>query len=163
VIIGEKFMSSYTDGTGPNGLKDQAVRDRRAAGEFVKGGHPNSIANLKSFTSENARANQAKGVKMRILNQSIQEEFKLNAKNFQKIMSELPQLSSLDVLRMAVHTAIAKDNWEDAARYAGLLAEFEAPKLQRIESSVTTRTSEMSDEELKLMIASEGLLSLGTD
>jgi wyosine [tRNA(Phe)-imidazoG37] synthetase (radical SAM superfamily) len=164
VIMERTMKSSYTDGTGPNGLIDAAVRERRAAGEVItKGSHPNSIANLKTFTSENARANQAKGVKMRILNQSIQEEFKLNARNFQKIMSELPQLSSLDVLRMAVHTAIAKDNWEDAARYAGLLAEFEAPKLQRIESSVTTRTSEMTDEELKLMIASEGLLSLGTD
>lgn len=159
-------MSSYKDGTAPHGLTSAAVQERRDAGEIItKGGHPNSLANLKSFTAENARANQAKGVKMRILNTTIQEEFKLNARNFQKIMAELPKLSSLDVLRMAVHTAIAKDNWEDAARYAGLLAEFEAPKLQRIESSVTTRTSEMTDDELRLMIASEDLapLSLGTD
>jgi hypothetical protein len=91
------------------------------------------------------------------LNLAIQEEFKLNAKAFQKIMGDLPQLSSLDVLRMAVHTALAKDNFEDAARYAGMLAEFEAPKLARIESTVTTRTENLTDEELKAIVEAEGL------
>jgi hypothetical protein len=157
---------SYENGDGLHASREKK-RDEllQQTGGHRKGGHPNSIANLKMITSETARINQAKGQQSKLLNKTIQEEFKLNAKAFQNIMAELPRLSSLDVLRMAVHTAIAKDNWEDAARYAGLLAEFEAPKLQRIESSVTTRASEMTDDELRLMIASEGLtpLSLGTD
>jgi len=126
-------------------------------GTTKRGIHPNTLANLKLITPETARLNQVKGVQSRLLNIAIQEEFKLNAKAFQKIMCDLPQLNSLDVLRMAVHTALAKDNFEDAARYAGMLAEFEAPKLARIESTVTTRTENLSDEELKAIVAEEGL------
>lgn len=157
-------MSSYADGNGANAIHDKI---RKESGAPV-GRRPNnaSLANLKYITSETARINQAKGQQSKLLNKTLREEFKLNAKAFQAVMAELPKLSSLDVLRMAVHTAIAKDNWEDAARYAGMLAEFEAPKLQRIESSVTTRASEMTDEELQLMISAEGLVKpslLGTD
>jgi len=139
---------SYAAGDGARPVAGKA--DRR-------GKHPNTIANLKMITPETARANQLKGVQSRLLNLAIQEEFKLNAKAFQKIMGDLPQLSSLDVLRMAVHTALAKDNFEDAARYAGMLAEFEAPKLARVESTVTTRTEQLSDEELQKIVDEEGL------
>jgi hypothetical protein len=119
--------------------------------------HPKSLAHLKPFNSETARINQVKSMQSRLLNLAIQDEFRINARAFQKVMGELPKLSSLDILRMAVHTAIAKDNWEDAARYAGMLAEFEAPKLARIESQVTTRTENLSDEELKAIVEEEGL------
>jgi len=140
---------SYAEGDGARPVSTNKA-DRR-------GKHPNTIANLKMITSETARANQAKGIQSRLLNIAIQEEFKLNAKAFQKIMGDLPQLSSLDVLRMAVHTALAKDNFEDAARYAAMLAEFEAPKLARVESTVTTRTEQLTDEELQKIVAEEGL------
>jgi len=140
---------SYANGDGARPVADNKA-DKR-------GKHPNTIANLKMITSETARANQAKGIQSRLLNIAIQEEFKLNAKAFQKIMGDLPQLSSLDVLRMAVHTALARDNFEDAARYAGMLAEFEAPKLARIESTVTTRTENLTDEELEAIVEAEGL------
>jgi len=140
---------SYAEGDGARPVSANKA-DKR-------GKHPNTIANLKMITSETARANQAKGIQSRLLNIAIQEEFKLNAKAFQKIMGDLPQLSSLDVLRMAVHTALAKDNFEDAARYAGMLAEFEAPKLARVESTVTTRTEQLTDEELQKIVDEEGL------
>ena len=66
----------------------------------------NSLANLKLITSETARENQKKATQSRMLNKQIREEFKLNAKNFQEVMKDLPQLSSLDVLRMAMHQAL---------------------------------------------------------
>ena len=122
-----------------------------------RGAHPNSIANLKRITSETARANQLKSVASKQANIAAREAFKLNAKNFVEVMNELPKLSPLDVLRMAIHTAIAENNYEDAARYAAMLAEYEAPKLARVETNNTTRTVDMSDEELQKIIKEEGL------
>jgi surface antigen len=92
-----------------------------------------------------------------MLNKQIRDEFKLNAKNFQEVMKDLPQLSSLDVLRMAMHQALQQDNFEDAARYANMVAEYEQPKLQRIDQTTTTRTADLTDEELQRIISEEGL------
>jgi len=72
-------------------------------------------------------------------------------------LDELPKLSPLDVMRMAIHKAIAEDNYEDAARYASLLAEYENPKLARIEQTNTNRTADLTDEELQAIITKEGL------
>lgn len=117
----------------------------------------NSLANLKLITSETARENQKKSIQSRMLNKQIREEFKLNAKNFQEVMKDLPQLSSLDVLRMAMHQALQQDNFEDAARYANMIAEYEQLKLQRIDQTTTTRTADLTDEELQRIISEEGL------
>ncbi len=117
----------------------------------------NSLANLKLITSETARENQKKSIQSRMLNKQIRDEFKLNAKNFQEVMKDLPQLSSLDVLRMAMHQALQQDNFEDAARYANMVAEYEQPKLQRIDQTTTTRTADLTDEELQRIISEEGL------
>jgi hypothetical protein len=38
-----------------------------------------------------------------------------------------------------------------------MLAEYQAPKLQRIEQNTTTRISDMSDEDLQKIIDQEGL------
>jgi hypothetical protein len=119
--------------------------------------NPKSLANLKRITPETARENQAKSVKSKLANIAAREAMKLNAKLFQDVMSELPVLSSLDILRMAIHKAIAEDNYEDAARYAALLAEYEQPKLARIEQTNTNRTADLSDEELQEIINKEGL------
>jgi len=120
--------------------------------------HPNSLANLRIITSENARENQLKSAASRQANIAAREAFKLNAKNFIEVMNELPKLSPLDVMRMAVHTAIADNNYEDAARYAAMLAEYENPKLARVETSNITRTVDLTDEQLKEIISREGLL-----
>jgi len=119
--------------------------------------HPNSLANLRIITSENARENQLKSAASRQANIAAREAFKLNAKNFIEVMDELPRLSPLDVLRMAIHTAIADNNYEDAARYAAQLAEYENPKLARVETNNTTRTVDLTDEELQEIISKEGL------
>jgi len=122
-----------------------------------RGVHPNSLKNLKRITSETARANQRKSAASRSANVKAKQAFKLSAKQFQMVMSELPELSSLDVIKMAMHKALQADNMEDAVRYANLLTEFEAPKLTRVEQNVTTRTSDLSDEELQRIISEEGL------
>jgi len=122
-----------------------------------KGFNPKSLENLKRITPETARANQLKSVVAKQANIAAREQFKLNAKNFIQVMDELPKLSPLDVMRMAIHKAIAEDNYEDAARYASLLAEYENPKLARIEQTNTNRTADLSDEELQEIIRKEGL------
>jgi len=122
-----------------------------------KGYNPKSLENLKRITPETARANQLKSVVAKQANIAAREHFNLNAKNFIHVMDELPKLSPLDVMRMAIHKAIAEDNYEDAARYAALLAEYEAPKLARIEQTNTNRTVDLTDEELQDIINKEGL------
>lgn len=117
----------------------------------------NSLANLKVITSETAKENQKKSVQSRLANIQAREAFKLSAKNFKAVMDELPEMSSLDVIKMAMLQSLQEDNLEDAARYASMLAEYQAPKLQRIEQNTTTRVSDMSDEELQKIISQEGL------
>jgi len=117
----------------------------------------NSLANLKVITSDTAKENQKKSVQSRLANIQAREAFKLSAKNFKAVMDELPEMSSLDVIKMAMLQALQEDNLEDAARYASMLAEYQAPKLQRIEQNTTTRVSDMSDEELQKIISQEGL------
>jgi len=122
-----------------------------------KGFNPKSLDNLKRITPETARANQLKSVVAKQANIAAREQFKLNAKNFIQVMDELPKLSPLDVMRMAIHKAIAEDNYEDAARYASLLAEYENPKLARIEQTNVNKTADLTDEELQEIIRKEGL------
>jgi hypothetical protein len=122
-----------------------------------KGYNPKSLENLKRITPETARANQLKSVVAKQANIAAREQFKLNAKNFIQVMDELPKLSPLDVMRMAIHKAIAEDNYEDAARYASLLAEYENPKLARIEQTNVNKTADLTDEELQEIIKREGL------
>ena len=119
--------------------------------------NPKSLANLKKFDSDTARVLQKKSTAARNTNREIREMFKLTATNFKAVMEDLPHMSSLDVLKMAMIKALQDDNYEDAARYAAQLAEYEKPKLQRIDQTVTTAAAEMTDEELQRRIAEEGL------
>ena len=119
--------------------------------------NPKSLANLKKFDSDTARVLQKKSTAARNTNREIREMFKLTATNFKAVMEDLPHMSSLDVLKMAMIKELQDDNYEDAARYAAQLAEYEKPKLQRIDQTVTTAAAEMTDEELQRRIAEEGL------
>jgi hypothetical protein len=60
-------------------------------------------------------------------------------------------------MRLAIHDALDKSDFEAAARYANQLAEYQTPKLARIESNVTTRTQDLSDDELRKLIQEENL------
>lgn len=116
-----------------------------------------SLANLKKFDSESARRAGQKSQETRMLNKQIQDQFKRNAKAFSKVLKDIPELSSLDVIRMCIHLALQDNNYEDAARWAKELAEYEKPKLQRIEQTNINKTVDLSDEELLLKLKEEGI------
>jgi molecular chaperone GrpE (heat shock protein) len=118
--------------------------------------NPKSLENLRKFTPESAKLAQRKGADTKLLKREIQKEFKKNAKAVSKVIADVPELSSLDVIRMCIHMALQENNYEDAARWAKELAEYEKPKLQRIEQKITTKT-EMTDDELLLALRNEGI------
>jgi hypothetical protein len=122
---------------------------------------PESLANLRKWTPEGARLGQRKAVESRMLNKEYQTNFKRQAKAFQKVLSDIPDMSAIDVIRMCIHIALQENNYEDAARWAKELAEYEKPKLQRVDQTITSRTAEMSDEELFKIARQEGLLDDG--
>lgn len=123
---------------------------------------PASLANLKPYlTTEQARANQQKGLVSRLRNIELQNQFKITAKAFMKVKGELPDITALDVIKVAMWNALQDDNFEDAARYAEKIAEYEQPKLQRIDQTVTTKTADLTDEELMAIIEQEGLSMVG--
>jgi hypothetical protein len=112
---------------------------------------------LIPFNSEAARAAQRKSTEQKWCQRAVAENYKLNARTFIKIMADLPDLGPLEIMKLAIHDALDKSDFEAAAKYASMLAEYQMPKLARIESTVTTRTSDLSDEELKAIIDKEGL------
>lgn len=119
--------------------------------------NPKSLANLKPFDSEVARKLQKRSVISAAANRALKDAFKMTAKNFIDVMDDLPKMSSLDVIKMSMLHAIQNEKYEDAARYASMLAEYEKPKLQRIDQTITSKTADLTDEELKAIIEAEGL------
>jgi len=121
-------------------------------------------AGMKSFDSDGARKLNVKAQEARWATRAAGEVFKINAKAFIETMNDLPDISPLDVMKLAIHTALGNEDFESAAKYAGMLAEYQTPKLARLESNITTRVQDMSDEELARIAKEEGLLSsIGTD
>lgn len=114
-------------------------------------------AGMVSFDSDGARKLVTKSTEARWATRAAGEVFKLNARAFIETMNDLPDISPLDVMRMAIHTALGQEDFESAAKYAGMLAEYQTPKLARLESTVTTRVQDLSDEELKKIASEEGL------
>jgi len=111
---------------------------------------------MVSFDSDGARKLQSKSSEARWATVAAGEVFRVNAKAFVNILNDLPSLSPLDVLRMAIHSALANEDFDSAAKYASMLAEYETPKLARLESNVTTRVQDLSDDELAKIIKEEG-------
>jgi len=114
---------------------------------------------MVSFDSNGARQLAIKSKEARWATVAAGEVFKLNAKAFIGIMNDLPELSPLDVMKMAIHSALANEDFDSAAKYAANLAEYQTPKLARLESSVTTRVEELTDEELEKILKDEGVSS----
>lgn len=122
---------------------------------------PNSLKNLKVITSpEMARDYQAKSVESRKRNseaiRALTEEFNCSADVVKKVLANV-DIKAIDVLRMSMMHALSQDNFEDAARYAKEIAEFEAPKLARLEQTNVSRVEDLTDEELQKILKEEGL------
>lgn len=116
------------------------------------GKHPNSLKQLKPYMdSAKAREMQAKGAETRRRNKALREAMKLSAAEFKKIrddiITEMP--SAVDILKVQLVKAMQVEDQETIERLAIALAEYEQPKLQRIDQTTKNLdASELSEEEL---------------
>ena len=121
--------------------------------------NPKSLANLKIITPEIAKENQRKSVEARKLKKELKEKFKLEAKAMQEVIDELPQLDALGILNLGMIKALEEDDYILAAQLAEKIAEYQRPKLQRIDQTNTNRDySKLSDEELEQELAKQGMI-----
>jgi len=113
--------------------------------------HPNSLKNLRPFTREGARAGQKNSVIARKANKEAREALKLTLNDWKALKDEVKDdaPAALDVLKIAMTKALAAEDMDEATRLATVLAEFEAPKLQRQDITQITQTSDMTDEQLQ--------------
>tara|TARA_E500000081_G_C6134592_1_gene355866 strand:- start:46 stop:498 length:453 start_codon:yes stop_codon:yes gene_type:complete len=113
--------------------------------------HPNSLKNLRPFTREGARAGQKNSVIARKANREAREALKLTLNDWKALRDEIKDdaPAALDVLRIAMSKALSAEDMDEATRLATVLAEFEAPKLQRQDITQVTQTSDMTDEQLQ--------------
>lgn len=121
------------------------------------GKHPNSLAQLRPImTSDKAKEMQAKGAETRRRNKALREAMKISASEFKKIrddvITEMP--SAVDILKVQLVKAMQVEDQETIERLALALAEFEQPKLQRVDqTSLQLDASELTEEELAAKIA----------
>ena len=95
-----------------------------------------SLANLRKVTKEGRSLGRQRQLETQMLDKAIARNFKKNARAYKKVLADIPELNSLDVIRMCIHLALQENDYETAARWAKELAEYEKPKLQRIEKVV---------------------------
>ena len=121
------------------------------------GKHPNSLAQLRPvIDSERAKEMQEKGLQKRRENKALREAMKLSASEFKKIrdevITEMP--SAVEILKVQLVKAMHVEVQETIERLAIALAEYEQPKLQRIDqTSMALDASELSEEDLQKKIA----------
>lgn len=115
--------------------------------------HPNSLANLAPvFDSQKAREAQKKSVAARKANKEARERLKLTAAELKMDVQELMaenNVTALDVLRLSMVKAVANDDMDQAIDIAKAIAEFETPKLGRVEqTNIEVKADDLTDEEL---------------
>ena len=115
--------------------------------------HKNSLSNLVSaWDSDSAREAQKKGAEARKANKIARENLKLNMDQWKQYKTEVidqVNLSAIDTLKILMMKALDNDDFDTAADLAKSLAEFEQPKLARVEQTVEdVGANELSDEEL---------------
>lgn len=121
------------------------------------GKHPNSLKQLRPYMdSDKAKEMQAKGAETRRQNRALREAMKLSASEFKKIrddiITEMP--SAVDILKVQLVKAMQVNDQDTIERLAIALAEYEQPKLQRIDqTTLTVDAGELSEEELTRKIA----------
>ena len=121
--------------------------------KFSAGTHPNSLKNLtQTWDSDSARAAQLKGAKARTENARKRNEIKEKLKMLKQMESELKEdhIDSVEVLRLIAYEKMEEGDMDSAVEIFKTLAEFERPKLARVESKVEeVKADELSDEELQ--------------
>lgn len=124
--------------------------------------HPNSLANLKPqpgplWTKEQAQAMREKGLATRLANKENYENLLKTMQTWDRVKKAMPDITPLDVMEMAMMTSLSEGNFEDATRFANMLAPYKAAKLASIEQTIKTDIRNISDDELRHLIAAEGL------
>ena len=121
------------------------------------GNHPNSLRNLRpAFTKDNAKAMQAKGAESRRMKREQAEALKTTAEMYKRLKEEMPEIDALGIMQVAVLQYLEDGNLEDASRIAMQIAPYQRARLASIDQQVTTSVTEMSDEELKKIVAQLG-------
>ena len=118
-----------------------------------EGYNPKSLQNLApEFTKENAKDMQLRAAAARKANAAARNALKASVKDWKQIKDDvLPEfdMTSIDVLKVLMIKAINDNDLATAADLAKSLAEYEKPKLSRVESKVEEVTSnDLSDDEL---------------
>ncbi len=117
--------------------------------------HPGG-ENLKPYVStEQARINQLKSAVARKANNETRREIRDFLKLFKEELSEISDQvpSGYEVMKMAMAHALVKGNSNQAVIIAEKIAEYEKPKLSRVESDITHRDArDLTDEELEAAI-----------
>jgi hypothetical protein len=117
-----------------------------------------SLSNLRKITGEGRALGRQRQLETQMLDKAIARNFKKNARAYKRVLDSVPELSALDVIRMTIHMALQENDYESAARWAKELAEYEKPKLQRVEKIVKNELSDMTEEQLMERAIAEGLL-----
>lgn len=118
-----------------------------------RGNAPQQLANLKPiYGTDRARELQKKSVESRMKNKEVREAIKATAKDWKILSKELGEdlPPAIDILRVQMMAYLQEDKIMEAAELAKVLAEYEQPKLSRIDSIVGNFDAEgLSDEELE--------------
>jgi len=113
------------------------------------------------WTSESAKEAQKNSVIARKANAEARAQLKLTMSEWKKYKDEVleeAEMSSIDVLKILMMKALANDDYDTAADLAKSLAEFEAPKLARVDQTTTeVDASELTEEELEEKLKSLGI------
>ena len=123
--------------------------------------NPKSLDNLApAITSvEQAREMQKNSVKSRMANKEARERLKMTAAEMKIDVEELTKdVSAIGCLKVLLVKYMQEGEYDEAAKIAAQLAEFEAPKLARTEATnVDLTAEELSDEELDKKLRELGL------
>jgi hypothetical protein len=121
-------------------------------------GRERGLANLRKMTKEGRQLGRQRQLETQMLDKALARNFKKNAKAYKKVLDSVPELSAIDVIRMTIHMALQENDYETAARWAKELAEYEKPKLQRVERINRNEAENMTDDELMEKAIAEGLI-----
>ena len=122
--------------------------------------HPNSLKNLTGAgqwaDKDKARAAQLLGAKKRTANKMAREQLKMSIESWKVLQAEMKEddISSVDMLKVMMMQKLEEGDTDTAIDIMKTLAEFERPKLARVESKIEeVRADDMSDEELEERLA----------
>jgi len=123
--------------------------------------NPKSLDNLapKITSVEMAREMQKKSAASRKANREARERLKLTAAEMKVDVEELANdVSAVGCLKVLLVKYMQEGEYDEAAKIATTLAEFEPPKLARVDQTNTEISAEeLSDDELNKKLRELGL------